>query len=335
MGTPAPAPAVSVVLCTYNRAEVLPRAIVSILDQDLDHTQYEVIIIDNNSSDGTRAIVESFCAKATNVRYIFEPKQGLSHARNTGILAARAPLIAFTDDDVRVARDWVPTISRLFLEHPEASCVGGKVLPNWSGPWPAWLTRQHWAPLALVDYGDAPFHVNTDRQLCLIGANSAYRREAFDHIGMFAPHVQAVGREVATEDHELLLRLWRSGGQAYYSPDLVVISDIAPERMRRRYHRRWHRRHGHFEAIMRDEAFERTRVGHLFGVPAHFYRGVIVTLVAWLSSLARGRFDAAFTHETQLWSQAGFLRTCWHDYFFPRLSARQRGHGPLGRTPPS
>lgn len=308
-------PELSVILCTYNRAEVLPRALDSLIDQDLERDRYEIVVINNNSTDRTQDIIESFCGKAPNVRTIFERSQGLSYARNTGILSARAPLVAFTDDDVRVTRDWASTILRLFAEHPEAACVGGRILPNWPGQWPRWLTREHWSPLALLDFGDTAFHVNSSRPKCLLGANSAFRREIFGRIGMFALHVQAVGREVATEDHELLLRLWRSGGQGYYSPSLTVISDIAPERMQRRYHRRWSHRHGHFSALMREEAFNRSRYGRLFGVPAHFYRRVLGDLGSWLSLLARGRFDRAFVYEIELWSHLGFLRTCWQEFF--------------------
>ena len=307
-------PAVSVVLSTYNRAEVLPRALASLLDQDAGPSRYEVVVVDNNSDDGTREIAESFLGKAANFRYLFEPKQGLSHARNAGILAARAPLIAFTDDDVRVARDWVTTIARLFAEHPEAACVGGKVLPNWPGPWPVWLTPEHWAPLALLDYGDAPFHVNAGHRLCLIGANSAYRREVFDQVGMFAPHVQAVGREVATEDHEMLLRLWRAGGQGFYAPHLTVISDIAADRMHRGYHRRWHRRHGHFSAIMHDEDLEKTNLGRILGVPAHLYRRAAVDIGGWIGQVLRGNMLKAFTHEVGLWFCLGFFKARWREY---------------------
>jgi glycosyltransferase involved in cell wall biosynthesis len=313
--TDADRPEVSVVLSTYNRAEVLPRALGSLLDQDVSPARYEVVIVDNNSGDGTRQVVESFVARAANFRYRFEPRQGLSHARNAGIEAARGPLVAFTDDDVRVARDWIATIARLFAEHPEAACVGGKVLPNWSGSWPDWLTREHWAPLALLDYGDEPFHVNASRRLCLIGANSAYRREVFDRVGMFAPHVQAVGREVATEDHEMLLRLWRAGGQGWYAPSLVVVSDIAAERMQRGYHRRWHRRHGHFCAIMRDEELEKTSLGRVLGVPAHLYRRAARDLGGWLAQLLRGNTLRAFTHEAGLWFCLGFFQARWRDYF--------------------
>jgi glycosyltransferase involved in cell wall biosynthesis len=306
---------VSVVLSTYNRADVLPHALRSLLDQDYDAAGYEVVAVDNNSTDGTRQHIEWFSAKGSNVRCVFEPKQGLSHARNTGILAARAPLIAFTDDDVRVSRDWISTIVRLFADHPEAACVGGKVLPNWSGPWPEWLTREHWGPLALLDYGDAPFYVNATRRLCLIGANSAYRREVFDRIGMFAPYVQTLGREVGTEDHELLLRLWRAGGQGLYWPGLTIVADVVAERMQQRYHRRWHYRAGRFSAMMHDEDLEQTRAGRLFGLPAHLYRRAALDLAAYGGRLLHNDLAGAFTHEIGLWFFLGFFKARWRESF--------------------
>lgn len=312
MTTAPERPDVSVVLSTYNRAQILPRALESLLDQDHDCTRYEIIAVDNNSTDGTRHTIESFAAKAPNVRYVFEAKQGLPHGRNAGILAARAPLIAFTDDDVRVSRDWVSTIARLFAAHPEAACVGGKVLPNWSGPWPDWLTREHWSPLALLDYGDTPFHVNATRRVCLIGANVAYRREVLDRIGMFAPHMSSL------QDHEILLRLWRAGGQGLYWPRLTVESDIAPERMKRGYHRRWHRRHGRFSAMMHDEDLEQTRAGRLFGVPAHLYRRAAGDLAACGGRLLRGDLAGSFTREVGLWFFLGFFRARWRESFSSR-----------------
>lgn len=308
-------PAVSVVLSTYNRAGVLPRALASLLDQDAAPARYEVIVVDNNSDDGTRRVTDSFVGKTTNFRYVFEPRLGLSHGRNAGIGAARAPLVAFTDDDVRVAPTWITTIIRLFAEHPEVACVGGKVLPNWAGSWPDWLTREHWAPLALLDYGDAPFRVNAERRLCLIGANCAYRREVFAEIGAFAPHVQGVGREVGTEDHEMLLRLWRTGGHGLYSPNLVVVSDISPDRMHRRYHRRWHHRRGRFLAIMRDEDLEGTKPRRILGVPAHLYRLAASHLGGWIGQVLCGNRARAFTREVGLWFCVGFFTARWQEYF--------------------
>lgn len=306
-------PDVSVVISTYNRADVLPRAIQSLLDQAFDPERFEIVIVDNNSNDDTRQTVQAFLEKTPNLRYVFEPRQGVSYGRNAGIRAARAANIAFTDDDVRVSPSWLSTIVKVLAEHPEVGCVGGRVLPNWDGPWPAWLTREHWGPLALVDYGDAPFYVNARRRLCLITANVAYRRAVFDQIGMFSAHVQTLGRAVATEDHEILLRLWRAGGQGLYWPELTATADIVPERMQPAYHRRWHHRHGRFLAIMHDEDLEQTRVGRLLGVPAHIYRQGTSALLRWIGHILRGDSGKAFAHELAVRSTVGFIRARWNE----------------------
>ena len=317
----------SVVISTYNRADVLPRALRGVMDQDMDPARYEVVVVDNNSTDETRRVIESFMGKTPRVTYLFEPRQGVSYGRNTGIQAASAPILGFTDDDVRVPRDWASTILTVMAEHPEAACIGGRVLPNWPGPWPAWLSRDHWGPLALLDYGDQPLHVNLSRRLCLITANAAYRREVFDRIGMFALHVQAIGRDVATEDHELLLRLWHAGDQGLYWPALTATADVAPERMRRSYHRHWHRRHGRFSAIMRDDEMEKTRLGRLLGVPAHRYRELLTAFGRWVAQLARLDGTAAFNHELALWSCYGFLTTRWAEFLSRGGKAARRPDG--------
>lgn len=307
---------VSVVISTYNRADVLPGALESLLQQQAPGVRYEIVVVDNNSTDSTRAVVESFIARGgQHLRYLFEPRQGVAYGRNSGIRASRAPIIAFTDDDVTVASDWIATVKRSLDDHPETECVGGRVQPRWSRAVPSWLTREHWAPLALLDYGDAPFYVNASKRLCLITANAAFRTAVFDRIGMFSPHVQSVKREVATEDHELLLRLWRSGGQGLYDPTLVVTSDIAGERFTKRYHRRWHRRHGRFSAIMHDEGMEGTRFGRWLGVPAWIYREVVEGALRCLGCVLRGNTSRAFTHETRIRFALGFIAARWQEVF--------------------
>jgi glycosyltransferase involved in cell wall biosynthesis len=293
---------------TYNRAGALSLALESLRSQDLDPERYEIVVVDNNSTDRTREMVEAFAGKTPTVRYVFEPRQGIAYARNTGILSAVAPIIAFTDDDVRVARDWATTILAVLATHPEAACVGGKVLPDWQGVWPTWLTREHWAPLALLDYGEVPLQITADRRLCLITANVAYRREVLDRLGMFATHMAWLS------DHEILVRLWHAGGQGLYWPQLTATADVVPQRLRRGYHRRWHRRHGRFTAIMHDEDFERTKVGRFLGVPAHLYRQAASHVAGWIIQTVRRDSAKAFSHEVGLWSCAGFFAARWCEF---------------------
>lgn len=148
---------VSVVLCTYNRAHLLRRALQHLARQQLGGVAVEIIVVDNDSSDQTAAVVENVAADAPfDVRYAFEKRQGIAYARNTGWRLARAEYVAFTDDDVHVEPHWIARIRDAFVAHPDVDCVGGTVMPVWPAQPPSWLTRDHWAPLALLDYGDRP-----------------------------------------------------------------------------------------------------------------------------------------------------------------------------------
>ena len=313
---------VTVIIATYNRADMLPGALESVLAQDADGVRYEVIVVDNNSPDQTRAVVESFIARGhRNLRYLFEGKQGVAHARNTALAHARAPVIAFTDDDVRVSPDWVAMIKRSFDEHPEAGCIGGKVLPIWREEPPDWLTHKHWSPLALTDYGEKFIRTNTDWPLCLVTANAAFRRSVFDQLGLFEPACQRVKDGIgSTEDHELQIRFWRAGGQGLYDPRLIVHADVQPERMTKAYHRRWHTGHGRFCSMMRMEDFEVGRA-HLFGVSSYLYREALENLLLWLRYTLTGNSRMAFRTEIKLRFFIGFYRQRRSEY----LAARQHG----------
>jgi glycosyltransferase involved in cell wall biosynthesis len=312
-------------VCTYNRHELLREALESIVSNEIgDGVRYEVVVVDNNSTDQTRDVVQSFIERGnTNIRYLFEGRQGLSYARNAAIATARSNILAFTDDDVLVSANWIATIKRSLDSHPEVDCVGGKVLPAWSSQPPSWLTSEHWAPLGAADYGDRPLYVNSDNRLCLITANLAFRKPALERIGKFRPQLQRVQDSLGSmEDHELLTRLWHENGQALYIPQLVVRSQVTDDRLTKHYHRRWHMGHGRFYAMARLEEIEQSRFGRLFDVPAHMYKGAAIAVAAWLRHLLRGDRDRAFVHETSLIFFAGFFRRRYEDC---------RKHGERGR----
>lgn len=285
------APAVSVVISSFNRAASVPATVEGLLRQQVpSDLVFEIIVVDNNSTDNTRDVVEAIAARHPGrVRYIFEGRQGVSYGRNAGIQTARAPIVAFTDDDNVAAPNWIATLSDALDRHPEAAAVGGRVVPQWPGPLPRWLDRRHWSPLAILDYGDRPFFTSADDPRCLLTANLAVRREVFAHIGEFSPDFPRC------QDHELLIRLWRSGGRALYMPELVVYAPVDPERMTRRYHRKWHVTHGRFTAAMRLQEIIDGQgrlieggldVPRLFGNPGFVYRGVLWhaarSLKAWI-----------------------------------------------------
>lgn len=317
---------ITVVISSYNRGDRLHLALDCVLGQETC-VPYEVILVDNNSTDSTRRIVESYCEANPCLRYVFEPRQGVSYARNTGLSMARAPIIAFADDDVQVARNWIATIKREFDSHPDIDCIGGRVLPRWTTPAPAWLSRDQWMPLALQDYGDEAFFVDERNPLCLVSANLAFRRTVFAETGLFSTRLQRVKDGIgSTEDAELLERYWRTGRRSLYVPDLLVETEVPAERLTRAYHRRWHSGHGYFVAIMRSETMERS-AGKLFDVPAHLFKQAIKDAADLLKSVLMGDRARAFLHENRLRFFLGFARKRRREY----LDAGHRGGlGELG-----
>jgi glucosyl-dolichyl phosphate glucuronosyltransferase len=323
---------VSLVVSTYNRAERLPLALESLRTQT-GGVPYEIIVVDNNSTDGTRAVVERLAAEWGGLlRYGFEPRQGLSHGRNTGIALSRGRVIAFTDDDVRAAPDWVLQIKRTLDAHPEVAYIGGRVLPNWLKPPPAWLTRAHWAPLALQDYGDQPVRTGKERAMCLVGANMAFRRKVFDRVGGFTPALGRIKDGIgSTEDHDMQLRIWGAGMSGLYSPDPVVTADVTPDRFDKAYHRRWHRGNGRHCAMMRVRELVPTDVGpmtepgdivRLFGAPAFVYADLGRYAHLWLRAALTG--DDSFFYANQLRHVWNYIQQSY------RASRAEATVGPAG-----
>jgi glucosyl-dolichyl phosphate glucuronosyltransferase len=305
-------PLLSVVLTTYNRAELLDRVVRSVLTQrDGAASAFELIVVDNHSTDNTREVVERFTRIDARVRYVFEPQQGSSFGRNAGIRVARAPLIVFIDDDVQAEPDWVSAILCSFGEHPESDVIGGRVLPAWPATPPQWLTRDHWAPLALVDHGEMPMAVTSEQPICLVSANLAIRRTVYDTVGGFAPDFQLVKSGIlgSVEDHEFLLRVLNAGRTVLYDPRIIVYAEIQRTRLEPAYHRRWHTGHGHFHSLLRSEQMEKTSIGTFFGVPAHLYRQAVQNVLGWLRAKAAGDSERAFHHELRLRFFWGFFRT--------------------------
>jgi glycosyltransferase involved in cell wall biosynthesis len=321
---------VSIVISTYNRCGMLEAALDSALAQESGGVRYEVIVVDNNSTDRTREVVERRINEGhANLRYVFELKQGVSYARNTGVANAAAPIIAFADDDVRVAGDWVANIKSEFDLHPEVDYLGGKILPHWPSPPPVWLTRDHWWALALLDCGDEPFYVDADHPVCLPTANASFRRDVFTRFGHFSPDFS--GRE----DHEFLLRLWIGGSRGLYTPTVVVLADVQPERLSKDYHRRWNKTTGKFNSLMRLNEMtgpdgritsEPSGATMLFGVPGFVYRDLFVNALAWAREALLLREDVAMRRKNQVWYFVGYVSKRYEQH------AAQRTHSDVAEV---
>jgi len=306
-------PDVSVVISTANRSDSLDLTLKSLENQQLpDHVDFEVIVVDNNSNDETRAVVERAAKRGfTRLRYEFEARQGVSYGRNLGIRAARSPILAFTDDDNDVSPDWIATIIETFAKRPDAEIIGGPILPRWPTAPPQWLDRRHWSPVAVVDYGAEAFCSNAANPVCLLTANLAVRRAGFDRVGGFSPDFPR------GQDHEFLIRFWRGGGQALYLPGLVAYARVQPERLERRYHRAWHTRHGGIGARLRLQEIVGP-AGALLdapvagpticGTPTFVYRELLEEAGCFLAALPRRQPSRTFHHANRVRYLAGYVR---------------------------
>src|SRR6185503_9023824 len=189
---------------------------------------FEIVIVNNNSKDDTEVVVQDLINQhPEKVTYVVEIKQGNSYARNSGVKAAQADIIAFIDDDVTVENNWLRSCMEVLTSHEELSFVGGSVLPEWDEAPPSWVTPEHWAPLALLDYGPTEFRIGGNNPLGLLTANIAFRRKVFDELGTFSPDLQRVNDSIGSmEDHEFLFRVCRSGKHGMYLPNMVTKAPV-------------------------------------------------------------------------------------------------------------
>lgn len=302
-----PAVDLTVLVCTFNRAGDLREMLDTALAQETGGAfTYEVLVVDNNSTDRTRAVVEELIAQGhRNLRYLFEPRQGKSWALNTGLAAVRGWAYTIADDDFVVPADWLSKIVHALRANPTASFVGGKVRPLWQGAVPRWLGREHWSAVALADYGDAPFVADEGRPVCLLACS--FRVTDVEAVGGYRTHLGVSAHRIGgVEDLEILQRLWKAGRRGLYLPGLTLDHKVPASRMTRSYHRRWHTGHGRFYAALRDPRTERSSA-RLLDVPAHLYRQAGAAAAQWAGAMLRGRPDAAFAHETTIRFFLGFL----------------------------
>ena len=297
----------SLLVCTYNRCNDLRELLETALAQQTDGLfEYEVVVVDNNSTDDTRAVVEEMIAAGRQrLRYFFEPKQGKSHALNHGLQVLRGWAYVITDDDFLLPPNWVKEIFLGFKNNPDVAFVSGKVLPSWQGKCPPWLTQRHWSAIAMADYGDKQFLTDESNQICLLAC--AFRSADVAAVGGYhndlGPEKDRTG---ATEDLELLTRLWKAGRKGLYLPHIFFHHKVTADRLTKTYHRKWHRDHGRSYAIMAFDNRQPARF-RLFNVPAYLYRAAVTDAVKWLSCMLTGRRDKAFLYEAQLQFFMGFL----------------------------
>ena len=228
----------SVLVATYNRAHLLAETLEALGKQDVPpKVAWEIVVVDNNSRDGTRSVVEEFASRAPcDVQYRFEARQGLAHARNTGVREARGSILAFTDDDVIPDVQWLARIVAA-MTAIDLDGVGGKVLPLWETECPTWLKERpdllHW--LALMIHEDPAQLTYPIRPSCgIVGANMAFRRRVFEGLGSFDTTLGHKGRKLyGGEEIEFVHRLLKAGRSIAYDPTVQVHHRIGKDRLRK------------------------------------------------------------------------------------------------------
>jgi glycosyltransferase involved in cell wall biosynthesis len=254
---------ITAVICTYNRERYLQASISSLLHQSLPKNSYEILVVDNNSVDNTRALVSRLKQNEPCLRYYLESNIGLSFARNTGWREARGSIVAYLDDDATASYEWLESILAIFDRAPSnAACVGGKIDPKWEAPRPDWLPNQLLHYLGNLDLGEELLQVIGPSWLG--GGNSAYRRQALAAAGGFNTRVGRKGHSLLSmEDTCMQKQLVKMGYAVYYHPSISIFHSVPASRLRQK----WFMSRSLWEGISSAYAYEYEGPYRFVGIP--------------------------------------------------------------------
>ncbi len=219
---------ISLVICTYNRCTYLPSTLQSITTQTLDHAYFQVLVIDNASTDNTKALAEEFISHQPqlDVSYFLENNKGLSYARNRGLKEAKYPIVVYIDDDVILSRDYLKKIHFFFDKTKLAQGAGGKVIPKYErGEEPLWMSKYLYGFIGKVDYGNEIVQFN-DHMKYPAGCNMIYKKELLLKIGGFNNNLK-----FRSDDKYIFLRAITVTNEIYYLPKAWLYHYIDEHRL--------------------------------------------------------------------------------------------------------
>jgi len=226
----------SIIICTYNRLNLLRLCIQSIVALKSSPADFEVLIIDNNSNDGT----EIFCKELSAVypdhhwRYIKETNQGIAFARTRGAKEAAGEIIAYIDDDCIAESTWLNAILKFYNEHPDAMSTGGKIIPKYLVPVADWFGKYFWGLVGNYDLGNSVFQMKGVRYPS--GANMHFRKTAFEKFGYFDGYLGRSGKSLmAGEEKAMYLKLINANEKVYYLPHVIVYHHVEGNKFDKEY----------------------------------------------------------------------------------------------------
>jgi glycosyltransferase involved in cell wall biosynthesis len=226
---------ISLIIPTVNRSNCLKYSLPTFINQSLDTSSYEIIVIDNNSEDDTRNVVPAIMKNCKcNWKYCIEKNQGLHYARNRGILEAKSEIVVFGDDDILASENWLKCILDEYSTNENAGIVGGKILPQWEEEPPKWV----------YDWGNEKTHTvfayldNGDQRLSkgknpLFGCNFSIRKDLAIKIGGSLPDVfpKNMIHLSGSGENGMIDQVYQLGYEIVYLSDAVVKHSISASRM--------------------------------------------------------------------------------------------------------
>lgn len=224
----------SVIIPAHNRAEYLGDAVLSVCEQMMPPEEYEVIVVDNGSTDETREVVESIASEHSIVRYIYESRIGLHNARHAGARESTGEILVYIDEDVIVPPGWLQTMAKPFTK-PEVACVGGRILPQWEAQPPVWLDqfgRNGGINLSMLDLGDDALELAWPQTV--YGCNMSMRKRVLYEIGGFNPDAMCDHRLIwlrGDGETGLHRKIYHAGYKVIYEPRAWLYHRVPASRL--------------------------------------------------------------------------------------------------------
>lgn len=270
---------------------------------------WEVLIVDNNSTDDTKKVVNDFIeAGRPHFKYFFEGRQGKTFALNTGLRKAKGNILAFTDDDVIVTKNWLIKIKETAEKYPNCKAFGGRVIPRLPDKIPKWIVRKGpykntGSPLVDHDYGDGVKSYHEPGMYAPCGANMFFKKEIFLEYGYFKENLNARLKNIPMcEDTEFCFRLLVNKEEVLYIPDAIIYHITNDGRLSKNYFRKNSFKIGRASVLI----YENPKSGRkLFNVPLYIYRFIAKNLFKYAIAILTFNYQKIFFYELKLFRLIG------------------------------
>ncbi len=262
---------ISIIIATYNRCEHLKKILASLIKQERNTSfTFEIIVADNNSTDATKTVAESFKPRFNeDIKYLFESKQGKSYALNSAIQSAQGDIVVFTDDDVIADPDWLINIVECFKRY-DCDGLGGRILPVYPPGTAQWIIDNAdllVGPIVYYDYGESlkPY---VKPMYEFLGANFSFKKNLFEESGLFRTDI-GPGKGKLGEDTEITNRFLKAGKKLYYCGNAIIRHPVDSSRMSLKYIARWYFELGKYRTVIDEQGKIPTNLIYIAGVPRY------------------------------------------------------------------